>query len=57
MRGDEPLQIATTKFLAEVEERMIGEKLIAAGVITDAQLQQALDAQEGTDKRLGDMLI
>ena len=36
---------------------MIGEKLIAAGVITDAQLQQALDAQEGTDKRLGDMLI
>ncbi len=36
---------------------MIGEKLIAAGVITEEQLQEALKAQEGSDKRLGDVII
>ena len=35
----------------------LGDVLISAGIITEKQLQQALEAQKGTHKRLGTVLI
>ena len=35
----------------------LGDLLIAAGTINDAQLQQALSMQKTTGQRLGDVLI
>ena len=36
---------------------MLGEKLIAANVITKEQLEQALSEQKATGQRLGDVLV
>ena len=36
---------------------MLGEKLIAAGVITQEQLNQALEEQKKSGDRIGDVLI
>ena len=36
---------------------MLGEKLIAAGVITQAQLDEALAKQKSSGNRLGDVLV
>lgn len=35
----------------------LGDVLVSAGIITEEQLQQALDAQKGTKKRLGQVLL
>ncbi len=36
---------------------MIGEKLIAAGIISQEQLDEALKAQPGSDKKIGEILV
>ncbi len=36
---------------------MLGEKLIAAGVITQEQLDDALAEQKSSGKRLGEILV
>ena len=36
---------------------MLGEKLIAAGIITQAQLDEALKAQAGSGKKIGEVLV
>ena len=36
---------------------MLGEKLIAAGIITEDQLNQALEEQKKTGDRIGDTLV
>lgn len=36
---------------------MLGEKLIAAGIITQGQLDEALAEQKSSGKRLGEILV
>ncbi len=36
---------------------MVGEKLLAAGVITEEQLAQALQKAKETGKRVGDLVV
>ncbi len=36
---------------------MLGEKLIAAGIITQGQLDEALAEQKSSGKRLGETLV
>ena len=36
---------------------MLGDKLMSAGVITQAQLDEALGDQKASGKRLGDVLV
>ena len=36
--------------------RRLGELLIAAGAITDAELQRGIELQKGSNKRLGTIL-
>ena len=39
------------------EKPMLGEKLIAANVITKGQLDEAISEQKKTGKRLGEILV
>ena len=36
---------------------MLGDKLIASGVITQAQLEEALNEQKKNGKKLGEVLV
>ncbi len=36
---------------------MIGEKLIAAGIITQAQLDESLEEQKSSGRKIGEILV
>ncbi|HNU92839.1 MAG TPA: chemotaxis protein CheA [Spirochaetota bacterium] len=64
VRGDNPIsveditaQYAISTEDPEIKEKRIGEILVAKGILTDVELNDALKTQDGENTRIGDLVV
>lgn len=64
VRGDNPISVEdiTSQYAIstedpEIKEKRIGEILVAKGILTDVELNDALKTQDGENTRIGDLVV